>query len=136
MGGRGSGSGFGGGTSKAEKDVAKRVTSIANPSSKSDYIERAKFIAQVSENDSYKYEVQTSEWQNYGKDRTYIKMNQYFQDGKFRSQMNFGYYDNVKKEYVKGGKNSDSMSGNLWNLQGSKKYTDSDIANEIKKNKK
>ena len=111
---------------------------ISNPSTKQDFLDRANFIAEVSENSAYNYDVSVSEWQNYGKDRTYIKLNQYnSSDGSLRQAIDMGYYDNVKNEYVKGRtKNSDSMQGNLWNLQGSQKYTDSDIAEFLKNRKK
>ena len=119
-------------------DYSAQARRISNPSSRQDYIDRAELIGQISENVSYKYDVSVSEWQNYGKDRTYIKLNQYnSSDGTLRQSIDMGYFDNAKNEYVKGRtKNSDSMQGNIWNLQGSQKYTESDVAEFLKNRKK
>lgn len=139
MGGRGGSSGMsGGGRSGNSVSFSQQASRIANPSSKQDFIERAEFIGNVSENAAYKYDVSTSDWQNYGKDRTYIKLNQYnASDGSLRQSMDMGYYDNIKNQYIEGrGKNSDSMTGNLWDIQGSQKYSETDIADFLKKKKK
>lgn len=139
MGGRGGSSGMsGGGTSGNSASFSQQASRIANPSSKQDFIERAEFIGDVSENAAYKYDVTTSDWQNYGKDRTYIKLNQYnASDGSLRQSMDMGYYDNAKDQYVEGrGKNAEAMKGNVWNIQGSQKYSETDIADFLKKKKR
>ena len=128
----------GAGGAEGGADYSVQARKISNPSSRQDYIDRAEFIGQISENVSYKYDVSVSEWQNYGKDRTYIKLNRYYSsDGTLRQSIDMGYFDNAKNEYVKGRtKNSDSMQGNLWNLQGSQKFSESDIAEFLKNKKK
>lgn len=139
MGGRGSSSGMSdGGRSGNSASFSQQASRIANPSSKQDFIERAEFIGNVSENAAYKYDVSTSDWQNYGKDRTYIKLNQYnASDGSLRQSMDMGYYDNAKDQYVEGrGKNAEAMKGNVWNIQGSQKYSETDIADFLKKKKR
>lgn len=134
MGGRGSSSGMNGGGNGA---IQAKAAGIAHPNSREDYINRAEFIAEVSGNAKYNYDVSVSDWQNYGKDRTYIKLNQKYSDGTVKQSIDMGYYDNNKGEYVKGRtKNADLGEQNVWDFQGSTKYTETDIADYLKKKKK
>ena len=53
--------------------------------------------------DTYNYTVSVKEWNNYGKSRTYISVNEYRMKSKgfkYYQKLDFGYIDNKTNEYV------------------------------------
>ena len=111
----------------------KQAERILSPKSKSDYIERAEFIADVSSYGGDEYSVSTSDWIKGDKDRTYINMTQY-RNGKYRGKIDMGYIDNQSGVYVKANNKIGNLGEeNLWNMRGTQKYTHSDIADILKK---
>lgn len=51
-------------------------------------------------NIDYFYSVITSDWKNYGKDRTYIKFYEKREGSKHNKLFNCGYFDNANGDYV------------------------------------
>lgn len=64
--------------------------------------------------DRYNYEIIARDWANYGKSRTYIKVEETSTSSKHRKVYDFGYIDNIANTYVAGRKDA---NGNL-NLAG------------------
>lgn len=70
-------------------------------------IEAVETIISESENARYDYEVVCRDWQNYGKDRTYIKVREIRKyDGREHGIYDFGYIDNQTNTYVPGKMNA------------------------------
>lgn len=89
------------GGKRVNNKVNKLVNRVTNPTTKDDFIARLKVIGEVGE-PSYKTVVKTTDWNNYGKSRTYLKIDAYREsDGKYHHSMDYGYYDNNTKSYVK-----------------------------------
>lgn len=75
------------------KNVVKSV--------KDEVIEAIENIINKSSNARYDYKIICKDWQNYGKDRTYIKVIESRKcDGKPHADYDFGYIDNKTNEYV------------------------------------
>ena len=133
MGGRGgssrSGSGGGG--------MQKQVNAILNPTSREDYIERLKIIAENGYDDtSYNFEVSVRDWENYGKSRTYLKINAYRKgDDKFHHSVDYGYFDNKNNSYSSANKYKD-LSSTLRDIGGNHEITNDDIKKILKRRKK
>lgn len=53
-----------------------------------------------SYDNGYHYEVSVSNWENYGKSRTYIAIIETRNCSKHYVKSNYGYYDNIADEYV------------------------------------
>lgn len=125
MGGRGSASGAG--------NVPKQISSIKSPQTKSDFIARLSVIAELGA-PGYNTVASVSDWEKYGKSRTYFKISAYREsDGKYHHEIDFGYYDNVSKTYNPS--RSNSLEGSVFSASGSK-ATDKEIAEALKKIKK
>ena len=76
----------------------------------------------------YNYRIQTSDWEKYGKSRTYFKIIETRDNSKRRAEYDYGYYDNKEEKYVAG--KSDIFKN--YSLRGSS----FDIEAEIKKRKR
>lgn len=100
MGGRGGSSGLGG--KYSEKNIHKRMNQIIN----------------ASGNDgSYIRRVSLSDWEGYGKKRTYIKVYETRKNSKRSVSYDYGYVDRQTNKYV-AGKNDMEKNYNL----GGKKF--------------
>lgn len=77
-----------------------KINNIQNPITKDDYIARLKVIAEVGVG-KYDLKISVREWENYGKNRTYFKINAFRKcDGKFHHDQDYGYFDNINNVYV------------------------------------
>ncbi len=65
-------------------------------------IEKLEKIADEKEGNGWHYEVVVSEWNNYGKSRTYFEIEETRDHSKHLTIMKYGYYDNASSEYVAG----------------------------------
>lgn len=63
---------------------------------------RLETIVNASGNDVYDYEIIVSEWNNYGKSRTYFKIIETRNNSKHHVERLYGYIDNESGEYVAG----------------------------------
>ena len=111
--GRGSSkAGGGGGISANSKQVQDTVARIKSPSTKQDFIDKMEVMVELSKSqDTYTYSIRTSEWENYGKSRTYLKIAETrASDGKPHGERDYGYYDNKTNTYVKP-KSSNNLNG-------------------------
>ena len=125
MGGRGGSSGGSGAS----------YDKVMNPVTKEDYTTRLKVIAAVGQ-PRYKTTVSISEWENYGKSRTYFKLNMYREgDGKLHHSQDYGYYDNKAQKYVQTHKYK-GLSGKLIDASGNNVLSKSDVTSALKKIKK
>lgn len=120
MGGRGGSSGISSGYSK-----------VMNPKTKDDYVKRLKVIA-ANGQPGYTVSVNTSNWDNYGKSRTYLKLYMSREsNGKAHHSQDYGYFDNNSQKYVPS-KSHDLSSSNFYSASGSV-MTKSEITNALKK---
>ena len=71
---------------------------------KNDIIKRINAIADLanSYDNGYHYEVKTSEWIKYGKDRTYFSIVETRDNSKHYVKKDYGYFDNNAEEFVPG----------------------------------
>ncbi len=71
---------------------------------KNDIIKRINAIADLanSYDNGYHYEVKTSEWVKYGKDRTYFSIVETRDNSKHYVKKDYGYFDNNAEEFVPG----------------------------------
>ena len=69
---------------------------------KQEIIERLKKIeaTENAHNNGYHYTLVADDWENYGKNRTYFKIAETRDGSKHYVTRDYGYYDNVKSEYV------------------------------------
>ena len=106
---------------------------ILEPATKSDYVDKLEVIAEIGQ-PTYKVETSVRDWQNYGKDRTYLKIEAYRDsDGKYHHEQDYGYYDNIKNKYVPS--QSHNLDRELFTMSGSRpseKQID-DAIREVKK---
>lgn len=73
---------------------------VKDPKTREDYILALQVVSSV-ENDRYRYEFDASDWNKYGKSRTYFSVDAYRKsDGKHHHMNDYGYFDNVSKTYV------------------------------------
>lgn len=85
MGGRGGASGLGGRYSN--RSIERRLHKI---------------ISKTGNDGSYNHEVKLSDWENYGKKRTYIKVTETRTGSKHRATYDFGYVDRKTNTYHPG----------------------------------
>lgn len=112
-----------------------KASSILNPTTKQDYLNRLQFISDYG-SAGYKSSVSTSEWENYGKSRTYMKINFYREsDGRLHHSIDYGYYDNKANSYVKSSKSPKTLSGNLYSAGGDK-LTEKEVKQFLKTRKR
>ena len=79
---------------------------VKDPKTREDYILALQVVSSV-ENDRYRYEFDASDWNKYGKSRTYFSVDAYRKsDGKHHHMNDYGYFDNVSKTYVPSQTNS------------------------------
>ena len=79
---------------------------VKDPKTREDYILALQVVSSV-ENDRYRYEFDASDWNKYGKSRTYFSVDAYRKsDGKHHHMNEYGYFDNVSKTYVPSQTNS------------------------------
>ena len=127
MGGRGSTSGKAGGN---EKQVNSMMSRIGEPTGKQDFIDKLEIMVEASNanQDVSEYRLSTSEWENYGKSRTYFKVYE-SRNGKSRSVSDYGYYDNKAQKYVSPPKKGHDLTSNyVFSISGSE-LNDTQIAN-------
>lgn len=123
MGGRGASSGISAGYNR-----------VTNPKTKDDYVDRLKVIA-ANGQPGYTVSVSTSNWENYGKSRTYLKLNMNREsDGRAHHSQDYGYYDNKAQKYVPS-KSHDLSSSNFYSASGSI-MSNQEISAALKKIKK
>lgn len=98
MGGRGSSSGAN--NNSAAKAM---ITRIKEPTTKQDFIDKMNVMAELGNQQGvYNYKVKTTDWENYGKSRTYLKITETrASDGKPHGERDYGYFDNNSGKYVK-----------------------------------
>lgn len=118
IGGRGSSSGKAGN----EKQVNSMMSRIGEPTGKQDFIDKLDIMVEASNanQDVSEYRLSISEWENYGKSRTYFKVYE-SRGGKSRSVSDYGYYDNGAQKYVSPkARGNDLTSENVYSISGSK----------------
>lgn len=72
---------------------------------KDQIIEKVEYIVSKA-SDIYNYEIVVRDWTNYGKARTYIKVEETSDNSKHRKVYDFGYIDNIANTYVAGRKDA------------------------------
>lgn len=131
MGGRGSSSGKTTGGTSAQ--VTKTINRISEPKTNPDFIDKLRVMVEASNarQDVSEYRLYTSEWQNYGKSRTYYKVYE-SRNGKQRGEYDYGYYDNNANKYVPPKAKGNSLdSQSIYTISGSK-LDDAEISGAIK----
>ena len=105
-----------------EKQVNSMMSRIGEPTGKQDFIDKLDIMVEASNanQDVSEYRLSMSEWENYGKSRTYFKVYE-SRDGKSRSVSDYGYYDNGAQKYVSPkARGNDLTSENVYSISGSK----------------
>lgn len=127
MGGRGGYSGTA--EYKAQEDFKR----FSEPKTRADYILRLEVLAEVGM-PGYRTTSSVSDWENYGKSRTYLKINAYREsDGKFHHSQDYGYFDNQSGEYVRGRAGTNRLDyEHQYNASGNRAITDDEIKKAIK----
>lgn len=69
---------------------------------KQEIIERLNKVCEASQNDRFTIEARITDWENYGKSRTYFKLVETSSVTKHYKALDFGYFDNKKGVYVSG----------------------------------
>lgn len=69
---------------------------------KQEIIERLNKVCEASQNDRFAIEVRVSDWENYGKSRTYFNLVETSSVTKHYKALDFGYFDNKKGVYLAG----------------------------------
>lgn len=72
---------------------------------KDQIIEKVKYIVSKA-SDIFNYRIVVRDWANYGKARTYIKVEETSDNSKHRKVYDFGYIDNIANTYVAGRKDA------------------------------
>lgn len=109
-------------TSGNEKQVNSMISRIGEPTGKQDFIDKLDIMVEASNanQDASEYRLSTSEWENYGKSRTYFKVYE-SRNGRSRSVSDYGYYDNIAQKYVSPKARGNNLtSGNVYSIRGSK----------------
>ena len=123
-----------GGSSGIGAISEKQVDSVMNPTTKTEFVEKLEVLAEIGQA-GYETVAKTTEWEKYGKSRTYLKVDAYREsDGRFHHSFDYGYFDNVSGSYVASTRN-DLYSAN-YDLGGNNKITVSDVVEALKKKKK
>ena len=126
MGGRGGSGGFSGG-------VNADYNRVMNPKTIQDYSLKQDVIIEYGNNNdaTYEYVDASRDWENYGKSRTYFKINVFRRDdGKLHHSIDNGYYDNKANKMVDNAKYSNFTDDKLW-LRGSS-LSEKDIKETLK----
>lgn len=93
-------------SNSSESLINQMYERLKNPKTREDYI-LALQVVSSAENPSYRYEFDASDWNKYGKSRTYFSVDAYRKsDGKHHHMNDYGYFDNVSKTYVPSQTNS------------------------------
>ena len=71
---------------------------------KREFIERVNQIAAEgnSHDNGYHYQVVVNDWQNYGKDRTYVSIIETRNGSKHYAKKDYGFFDNIAGTFVEG----------------------------------
>ena len=69
---------------------------------KQEIIERLNKVCEASQNARFAIEARVSDWENYGKSRTYLKLVETSDTTKHYKTVDFGYFDNKNGVYVAG----------------------------------
>ena len=69
---------------------------------KQEIIERLNKVCEASQNARFTIEARITDWENYGKSRTYFKLVETSSETKHYKALDFGYFDNRKGVYVSG----------------------------------
>lgn len=69
---------------------------------KQEIIERLNKVCEASQNARFTIEARITDWENYGKSRTYFKLVETSSETKHYKALDFGYFDNKKGVYVSG----------------------------------
>ena len=72
---------------------------------KQEIIERLNKVCEASQNAWFTIEARITDWENYGKSRTYFKLVETSNVTKHYKALDFGYFDNKKGVYVAGKRN-------------------------------
>ena len=72
---------------------------------KQEIIERLNKVCEASQNGRFKVEARVSDWENYGRSRTYLKLVETSDVTKHYKELDCGYFDNQKGVYVAGRRN-------------------------------
>ena len=108
------------GNQNTQKKIASVMQRIKEPTTKQDFIDKMEVMAEIGNLQGiYNYTVQTSDWENYGKSRTYFKIKETrAYDGKTHGEMDYGYYDNKTNKYVKS-RSNDLDTSKFYSISGS-----------------
>lgn len=69
---------------------------------KQEIIERLNKVCEASQNARFTIEARITDWENYGKSRTYFKLVETSSETKHYKALDFGCFDNKKGVYVSG----------------------------------
>ena len=69
---------------------------------KQEIIERLNKVCEASQNGRFTIEARVSDWENYGKSRTYFKLVETSSVTKHYKELDYGYFDNKANVYVAG----------------------------------
>jgi nucleoid-associated protein YejK len=78
------------------------MSRIGEPTGKQDFIDKLDVMVEASNvinQGVSEYRLSMSDWENYGKSRTYFKVYE-SRNGKSRKVSDYGYYDNGAQKYV------------------------------------
>lgn len=85
---------------------------------KLELIERLNKINESSQVEGYERIAVVKDWENYGKSRTYFTIEETRINSKKFAKKDYGFYDNIKNEYVPG--KCDLSSNTVYNMSGVK----------------
>ena len=107
------------------------INQVTNPTTKGDFMLRLEVIAEVGQ-PTYKTVAKITDWDNYGKSRTYFKVDAYRDsDGRLHHTNEYGYYDNKAKKYVATNKYNDMEDSKIFTMSGSS-MPDDKLRNALK----
>lgn len=87
-------------SNSSESLINQMYERVKNPKTREDYILALQVVSSV-EDGRYRYEFDASDWNKYGKSRTYFSVDAYRKsDGKHHHMNDYGYFDNVSNTYV------------------------------------
>lgn len=126
----GRGSSKAGGTSNTS--VKSTVERIKSPKTKQDFLDKMEVMVELSKSqDRYTYSIKTSDWENYGKSRTYLKiLEKRTSDGKPHGEYDYGYFDNKSGKYVSS--RSNNLDGRGFYNIGGNGVSDADLERATK----
>ena len=83
-------------------------------------LKRLETLANASQVATYNTEIKVSEWENYGKSRTYFSIVRTRENSKHYEKLDCGYYDNKSNVYV-AGKHRDLSEKTVFDFGGNNK---------------